>query len=164
MIRRPPRSTRTDTLFPYTTLFRSHAALVDLHAAAAAGGEQLVAKRVEDHRVDRLGAFAQRDRDAPVGEAAQVVAGAVERIDDPGMAAGAAVALLRAAFLAEDGVVGVGPAQLLDDRFLGEAVDLAGVVHAPLLDHVPRIALVPVAPHDVAAGRIGRRARRERVW
>src|SRR3546814_4427957 len=29
MIRRPPRSTRTDTLFPYTTLFRS---------AAAAGG------------------------------------------------------------------------------------------------------------------------------
>src|SRR3546814_619123 len=29
MIRRPPRSTRTDTLFPYTTLFRS----VDIGAA-----------------------------------------------------------------------------------------------------------------------------------
>src|SRR3546814_3760532 len=28
MIRRPPRSTRTDTLFPYTTLFRSVAAAV----------------------------------------------------------------------------------------------------------------------------------------
>src|SRR3546814_6551039 len=27
MIRRPPRSTRTDTLFPYTTLFRSHVAM-----------------------------------------------------------------------------------------------------------------------------------------
>src|SRR3546814_14062119 len=27
MIRRPPRSTRTDTLFPYTTLFRSQAAV-----------------------------------------------------------------------------------------------------------------------------------------
>src|SRR3546814_11149752 len=27
MIRRPPRSTRTDTLFPYTTLFRSHVVL-----------------------------------------------------------------------------------------------------------------------------------------
>src|SRR3546814_14001966 len=26
MIRRPPRSTRTDTLFPYTTLFRSPSA------------------------------------------------------------------------------------------------------------------------------------------
>src|SRR3546814_12964688 len=28
MIRRPPRSTRTDTLFPYTTLFRSNVAAV----------------------------------------------------------------------------------------------------------------------------------------
>src|SRR3546814_6558178 len=28
MIRRPPRSTRTDTLFPYTTLFRSEDTLV----------------------------------------------------------------------------------------------------------------------------------------
>src|SRR3546814_6410053 len=27
MIRRPPRSTRTDTLFPYTTLFRSRSSL-----------------------------------------------------------------------------------------------------------------------------------------
>src|SRR3546814_2834026 len=27
MIRRPPRSTRTDTLFPYTTLFRSLASV-----------------------------------------------------------------------------------------------------------------------------------------
>src|SRR3546814_9449986 len=29
MIRRPPRSTRTDTLFPYTTLFRSKSELFD---------------------------------------------------------------------------------------------------------------------------------------
>src|SRR3546814_20791154 len=36
MIRRPPRSTRTDTLFPYTTLFRS----VDAGAEAARRGEQ----------------------------------------------------------------------------------------------------------------------------
>src|SRR3546814_12126384 len=28
MIRRPPRSTRTDTLFPYTTLFRSSPAII----------------------------------------------------------------------------------------------------------------------------------------
>src|SRR3546814_20235517 len=28
MIRRPPRSTRTDTLFPYTTLFRSEFGIV----------------------------------------------------------------------------------------------------------------------------------------
>src|SRR3546814_16576211 len=30
MIRRPPRSTRTDTLFPYTTLFRSGSARLAL--------------------------------------------------------------------------------------------------------------------------------------
>src|SRR3546814_18991377 len=30
MIRRPPRSTRTDTLFPYTTLFRSVGAFQDM--------------------------------------------------------------------------------------------------------------------------------------
>src|SRR3546814_8980567 len=33
MIRRPPRSTRTDTLFPYTTLFRSQSASAGAHTA-----------------------------------------------------------------------------------------------------------------------------------
>src|SRR3546814_6824141 len=31
MIRRPPRSTRTDTLFPYTTLFRSAAVYLPIN-------------------------------------------------------------------------------------------------------------------------------------
>src|SRR3546814_13229262 len=35
MIRLPPRSTRTDTLFPYTTLFRSVRAVPDRQTAAA---------------------------------------------------------------------------------------------------------------------------------
>src|SRR3546814_9391653 len=35
MIRRPPRSTRTDTLFPYTTLFRSGRDLDQVHLALA---------------------------------------------------------------------------------------------------------------------------------
>src|SRR3546814_2766898 len=34
MIRRPPRSTRTDTLFPYTTLFRSNRIVRTAHATA----------------------------------------------------------------------------------------------------------------------------------
>src|SRR3546814_6004847 len=34
MIRRPPRSTRTDTLFPYTTLFRSRASAAVQRAEA----------------------------------------------------------------------------------------------------------------------------------
>src|SRR3546814_6257705 len=41
---RPPRSTRTDTLFPYTTLFRSHAAI----------------KVVEEHFLGERGALAKR--------------------------------------------------------------------------------------------------------
>src|SRR3546814_15866366 len=35
MIRRPPRSTRTDTLFPYTTLFRSQTAAMARHETIA---------------------------------------------------------------------------------------------------------------------------------
>src|SRR3546814_5054796 len=60
MIRRPPRSTRTDTLFPYTTLFRSHEPLshlchvsrVDLDAGAVGLLEdQVVADEVlDEHR------------------------------------------------------------------------------------------------------------------
>src|SRR3546814_7022662 len=38
MIRRPPRSTRTDTLFPYTTLFRSVLEAVSRHHVAACPG------------------------------------------------------------------------------------------------------------------------------
>src|SRR3546814_5070716 len=38
MIRRPPRSTRTDTLFPYTTLFRSDAVLAGDQPPLAVAG------------------------------------------------------------------------------------------------------------------------------
>src|SRR3546814_13253771 len=36
MIRRPPRSTRTDTLFPYTTLFRSPGSVLSLSPSSPA--------------------------------------------------------------------------------------------------------------------------------
>src|SRR3546814_1391763 len=46
MIRRPPRSTRTDTLFPYTTLFRSHVSgtgrAVDRNKALEFGAQEFV--------------------------------------------------------------------------------------------------------------------------
>src|SRR3546814_12270460 len=50
MIRRPPRSTRTDTLFPYTTLFRSAAVgVVDdvRHAVVVADHHHHVARDVD---------------------------------------------------------------------------------------------------------------------
>src|SRR3546814_3546218 len=50
MIRRPPRSTRTDTLFPYTTLFRSYAVVVYLIVQTVDGYliVPVVAKRAVD--------------------------------------------------------------------------------------------------------------------
>src|SRR3546814_13627450 len=79
MIRRPPRSTRTDTLFPYTTLFRSVGddQVEVLHAAPVGGrggrGEGFgargdeVAGGVAHHRVghlvlQRVGQFDVADR------------------------------------------------------------------------------------------------------
>src|SRR3546814_1529714 len=54
MIRRPPTSTRTDTLFPYTTLFRSHEALAALDAQWP--GELLIVTQNVDDLHERAGA------------------------------------------------------------------------------------------------------------
>src|SRR3546814_4285701 len=65
MSRRPPRSTRTDTLFPDTTLFRSYAALQVVHlfkAAAFYKGRRLFAAyaaRAEHRDLRALSFFAQ---------------------------------------------------------------------------------------------------------
>src|SRR3546814_11892857 len=58
-IRRPPRSTRTDTLFPYTTLFRSD-------AKHGIGHETLVARGQNVRPCPNLAAFdTKRDRQTP---------------------------------------------------------------------------------------------------
>src|SRR3546814_5151520 len=56
MIRRPPRSTRTDTHFPYTTLFRSGGADAgprDAGAGCSAGDGDHRSATVADHRALR---------------------------------------------------------------------------------------------------------------
>src|SRR3546814_3408458 len=50
MIRRPPRSTRTDTLFPYTTLFRSDGAGL-IGALAGRDGEEALDFRMQNFRL-----------------------------------------------------------------------------------------------------------------
>src|SRR3546814_1243812 len=47
MIRRPPRSTRTDTLFPYTTLFRSVEALAENRRITGQRTEQLFGRHLD---------------------------------------------------------------------------------------------------------------------
>src|SRR3546814_7541125 len=48
MIRRPPRSKRTDTLFPYPTLFRSPVAIASAGALGAVRGEAAQADLAEN--------------------------------------------------------------------------------------------------------------------
>src|SRR3546814_16482414 len=48
MIRRPPRSTRTDTLFPYTTLFRSDGMIVVSQNPYGQGGILLTDKKYKN--------------------------------------------------------------------------------------------------------------------
>src|SRR3546814_14818363 len=49
MRRRPPRSTRTDTLFPYTTLFRSEVALVAGRVVVVTGDVHVARLALVDH-------------------------------------------------------------------------------------------------------------------
>src|SRR3546814_12407213 len=85
IIRRPPRSTRTDTLFPFTTLFRSlggrtgSAQVTRLHARC----EQLFETRLDDRRfagVDEAN-LVRRHVDADNGMAALREAGRADRAD-----------------------------------------------------------------------------------
>src|SRR3546814_21181083 len=72
-IRLPPRSTRTDTLFPYTTLFRSDAVYAEL--AAALGPDRSYAELAEQRArvATALGdaAAAERHRAEPAHVLAQ---------------------------------------------------------------------------------------------
>src|SRR3546814_13753427 len=56
MSRRPPRSTRTDTLFPYTTLFRSDAVVADAgKTPLAVGRAEFVDEGLSVLRAGRMG-------------------------------------------------------------------------------------------------------------
>src|SRR3546814_11850396 len=62
MIRRPPRSTRTDTLFPYTQLFRSVGPESGTLSCQAADSKRLLRpfRRLADRRSIRSGRVARR--------------------------------------------------------------------------------------------------------
>src|SRR3546814_7215885 len=56
MIRRPPRSTRTDTLFPDTTLFRSLVAVVEVKMRKSAAERDIA---IDERRLARVAAAAE---------------------------------------------------------------------------------------------------------
>src|SRR3546814_2409059 len=68
MIRRPPRSTRTDTLFPDTTLFRSRLQPGALAAEQVAMAVAALPAGVEDDEIEQLADIAVLDDDASVHE------------------------------------------------------------------------------------------------
>src|SRR3546814_7492898 len=70
MIRRPPRSTRTDTLFPYTTLFRSAGGVVVLGAPEQQGAAPLDVAQVHviaESGADDAAAAVHHHRDLGLG-------------------------------------------------------------------------------------------------
>src|SRR3546814_13419940 len=79
MRRRPPRSTRTDTLFPYTTLFRSRAAA---RIGAAIEGEGLAA-RCAPRRAEDAELAPTRAAKAVIGLGHRPAAGAARRQRPP---------------------------------------------------------------------------------
>src|SRR3546814_10736452 len=66
MIRRPPRSTRTDTLFPYTTLFRSLGSYLDIRTSGktaigvSSGQEALMSSDADTPTQHPLARFVRR--------------------------------------------------------------------------------------------------------
>src|SRR3546814_14034899 len=84
MSRRPPRSTRTDTLFPYTTLFRSTLADLPEGAEVATGSlrrqAQLAAARLDLRFVGLRGNMATRLAKAAGHDAIVVAAAAIDRL------------------------------------------------------------------------------------
>src|SRR3546814_10739637 len=64
MIRRPPRSTRTDTLFPYTTLFRSRAR----HCRAGSRPDRCLFRHREEIQKEMSGLLARYERLVANGE------------------------------------------------------------------------------------------------
>src|SRR3546814_14543419 len=74
MIRRPPRSTRTDTLFPSTTLFRSAVDEVD-----GGLGQVPRARRVRELVADLLGDICRTARQPLLDQLPQLVASLLSR-------------------------------------------------------------------------------------
>src|SRR3546814_6872738 len=71
MIRRPPRSTRTDTLFPYTTLFRS-AEGYDETGLASYYGNKFHGRRTSNLEVYDMYAFTAAHKSLPLPSFARV--------------------------------------------------------------------------------------------
>src|SRR3546814_5646679 len=138
MIRRPPRSTRTDTLFPYTTLFRS---LQEAHQArrlAAAREPLVLAAQLREVAAGARAVFEQARLAHPqVHDATLVDEVVLHRLDEAGM---------RLRMFIGRGRLGERAGLEIDVMMaLGRTVDAIGPVQAgvePLRPVRPRVLLM----------------------
>src|SRR3546814_3860973 len=126
MIRRPPRSTRTDTLFPYTTLFRSihfeqqppRVVVANQALHPKEGGEPGAA----GHRLDTVKA-ARRIEDRVAGRQRDTMLAI-------GIADGQPPALIIAGIVEEEGAGQVGTQMLVPGQLHHRAVDVKAIFAA----------------------------------
>src|SRR3546814_8713489 len=166
MIRRPPRSTRTDTLFPYTTLFRSKQAILS-------GAPDDTPFRVhwregdaERERTFSLGALGREVmRIVPGQKLGYVVDTActaenVRRIVD--LVAGADILFIESAFAREDAMRGADRAHLTTEQ-ASRIAPLAGAKRVEPFHFSARYVGAGDRLLREVPGEIGRAACRERV-
>src|SRR3546814_19340631 len=115
MIRRPPRSTRTDTLFPYPTLFRSWLATGDADALVYLAGADAARLDAASRLLDLLGA---------TGE---LLAHLADRLGDGGVGCRVALGL---------GGDGAGLAQVVTHEGLDLGVDVVQIGRASCRERV----------------------------
>src|SRR3546814_16025731 len=139
MTRRPPRSKRTDTLFPYTTLFRS------------------VARRIVDYGLRHLAALRQGNRDGIDGQPMNKVGRAVQRIDDP-LELSRLVARLpgsgmRAGFFAPKAMVWIRSTQHIDYGLFSGMIHFRDIIFRPFACHLQAFQVEAATIYDGASTR-----------
>src|SRR6266702_196735 len=125
------------------------ALVVEEGALAALGDVELVIGGVVDHARDDRALARQPDRDRKLRDAVQEVGGAVERIDDPGVALVAALA--HAAFLADEAVTGPRLGEILVEDLFGALVGERDEIRRPLQRDLQMLDLAEIAL-EAAAG------------
>jgi hypothetical protein len=112
----------------------AQAGVVEERARALLGHIELVIGRIVDQAGNHLTFARQTDRDCELRDAVQEVGGAIERVDDPGMALVSTLAV--AALLTEEAIARAGLVEVRIEHLLGplvgEADEIGGALHRDL--------------------------------
>ena len=119
-------------------LAHAQPAVIEIGATAFGGMEQVVARGVVHHRLLQHAPVGQGDAHRIEGKAVDEVGRPVQRVDDPGVFA-VGLAVLSAAFLGQDPMVGVGLQERFDDGALSRLVHFGDEVVGPFAAHLEHL-------------------------